>query len=122
MLDDCTRAAREFFARLQQGELFLPLMAPELDIVVYALNAADSSTASERARRLFERAAERDLHLALIDLPTSLVQQYAPELRSTSEMTTCLRSVLMKPEHLDWLDRIMTILEASAGEVAQGTK
>ncbi len=118
MLDDCLKAARQFFERLQQSERFLPLMAPELDIVVYALNAADSSTASKEARRLFERAAEHDLHLALIELPTSLVQEYVPQLRSSSEMTTCLRSVFMKPEHLGWLDRIVDILEASAGEVA----
>ncbi len=118
MLDDCLKAARQFYERLQQSERFLPLMAPELDIVVYALNATDSSTASKDARRLFERAAEHDLHLALIELPTSLVQQYVPQLRSSSEMTTCLRSVLMKPEHLGWLDRIVDILEASAGEIA----
>ncbi|MBT8065892.1 MAG: aminotransferase class V-fold PLP-dependent enzyme [Gammaproteobacteria bacterium] len=119
-LDDCIRAARRLFERLQQSEQFLPLMAPELDIVVYAVNAADSSTASEGARKLFEHAAKHDLHLALIELPTSLVQQYAPQLRSSSEMTTCLRSVLMKPEHLDWLDRIVDILEASASEIAEG--
>jgi glutamate/tyrosine decarboxylase-like PLP-dependent enzyme len=117
-LDDCIRAARQFFGRLQQSEQFLPLMAPELDIVVYALNRPDSSAASEGARRLFACAAERDLHLALIELPTSLVQQYAPQLRSTSEMTTCLRSVLMKSEHLDWLDQIVEILETSAAEIA----
>ena len=122
MLDDCIEAARELFARLQQSEQFLPLMAPELDIVVYGLKASDSSAASVAARRLFERTAERDLHLALIDLPTSLMQQYAPQLRSTSEMTTCLRSVLMKPEHLGWLDRIVTILETSAGEIVQETE
>jgi glutamate/tyrosine decarboxylase-like PLP-dependent enzyme len=117
-LDDCIRAARQFFGRLQQSEQFLPLMAPELDIVVYALNRPDSRAASESARRLFACAAERDLHLALIELPTSLVQQYAPQLRSTSEMTTCLRSVLMKSEHLDWLDQIVEILETSAAEIA----
>jgi glutamate/tyrosine decarboxylase-like PLP-dependent enzyme len=118
MLDDCLKAARQFYERLQQSERFLPLMAPELDIVVYALNATDSSTASKDARRLFQRAAEHGLHLALIELPTSLVQEYVPQLRSSSEMTTCLRSVLMKPEHLGWLDRIVDILEASAGEIA----
>lgn len=122
LLDDCIEAARVFFTRLQQSERFVPLMEPELDIVVYALNATDSSTASDSARRLFDRAAEHDLHLALIDLPTSLVLQSAPRLRQTSEMTTCLRSVLMKPEHLDWLDRILEILETSAGEIAPETQ
>ena len=31
------------------------------------------------------------------------------------ETITCLRSVLMKPEHREWLDRIWSILDASAG-------
>jgi hypothetical protein len=30
---------------------------------------------------------------------------------------TCLRSVLMKPEHLDWVGRIWERLEAATGEV-----
>jgi hypothetical protein len=29
----------------------------------------------------------------------------------------CLRSVLMKPEHLDWIDRIASILDDAADEV-----
>jgi hypothetical protein len=28
---------------------------------------------------------------------------------------TCLRSVLMKPEHADWVERIVSILEDCAG-------
>ena len=28
---------------------------------------------------------------------------------------TALRSVLMKPEHLDWLDRLWTLLDAATG-------
>ena len=59
-----------------------------------------------------------DLHLALIDLPTDLLRRYAPLLQQNSETTRCLRSVLMKPEHLGWLDRIVDILEASAAEIS----
>ncbi|MGI9235899.1 MAG: pyridoxal phosphate-dependent decarboxylase family protein [Woeseiaceae bacterium] len=117
MLDSCIAAARHFFDRLEQSELFLPLIEPELDIVVYAVNAADSSTASENARHVFEHAANHDLHLALIELPTKLVRHYAPQLGETSETTTCLRSVLMKPEQLDWVERIFRILEASVAEI-----
>ncbi len=118
MLDGCLAAARAFFGRLQASEAFLPLLEPELDIVVYAVNASSSSAASERARHVFERAAEHDLHLAMIELPTELVCKRAPGLLADSETTTCLRSVLMKPEHLSWLDTIMEILETSAAETA----
>ena len=117
MLDDCLSAARQFSRRLQESKYLLPLMDPELDIVVYAVKAKDSKASGERARRLFSHAAENDLHLALIELPTELVQHYAPQLEETSETVTCLRSVLMKPEHLDWIDRIVDLLETSAAEI-----
>jgi len=39
------------------------------------------------------------------------------------ETITCLRSVLMKPEHLDWLGRIREILDESVDFVIrQGMK
>lgn len=119
MLDDCLNAARHFWKRLRDSKNFMPLMEPELDIVVYAVEAPDSRTASERARRVFAKAAERDLHLAMIELPVQLVQRYAPGISANSETITCLRSVLMKPEHLDWLDRIVEVLERSAADIVE---
>ena len=116
-LDDSLLAARDFWNRLHRSEYFLPLMQPELDIVVYAVNAPDTTTASKRARAVFERAAELDLHLALIELPVNLARQYVPDVVENSETMTCLRSVLMKPEHREWCQRIVTLLEASAQEI-----
>ena len=110
-LDRCLHAAREFRQRLEQSDHYQPLMTPELDIVVYAATAADTTTASQRAREIFDRAADKELHLALIELPSDLVLEYVPGLEKNSEMVTCLRSVLMKPEQLDWLDQIVGILE-----------
>jgi glutamate/tyrosine decarboxylase-like PLP-dependent enzyme len=109
-------AAQEFWRRLSASKKFQPLMQPELDIVVYALAAADAQAASDSARRVFSLAAQHDLHLAMIELPFGLVQSYLPELQANAETVTCLRSVLMKPEHKEWLDRIMTILEECGTE------
>jgi hypothetical protein len=33
------------------------------------------------------------------------------------ETLVCLRSVLMKPEHFDWVDRIWELLSASVEEI-----
>ena len=110
-LDHCLAAARDFWSRLEASPSFRPLMQPELDIVVYAANSPDTSTASARAAELFELAAGDNLHLALIELPAETVRAYAPEIRSTTDTVTCLRSVLMKPEHRNWIDRIVSILE-----------
>jgi len=82
--------------------------------VVYAVNAASTSLASKAARNVFEQAAELDLHLALIDLPTALTLEWLPDLPVDTDTITCLRSVLMKPEHKDWTERIVALLERSA--------
>jgi glutamate/tyrosine decarboxylase-like PLP-dependent enzyme len=110
-LDLSLLAAREFWQQLNNSEHYQPLMQPELDIVVYAVSATNAEDASSRARRVFLSAAKKDLHLAMIELPVELVQTYVPGLKANAKTVTCLRSVLMKPEHKDWLDRIMAILE-----------
>lgn len=113
-LDQCLTAARDFHARQDASEFFTPLMPPELDIVVYAVNAATTTAASERARKIFKKAADKNLHLALIELPVSLASYCLPGFEIDSETLTCLRSVLMKPEHNDWSERIMRLLEECA--------
>ncbi len=110
-LDQSLLAAQEFHAQLTESDKFQPLVQPELDIVVYAVKAADAAAASEGAKRVFDLAATRNLHLALIELPFGFVRSYLPELEANADTVTCLRSVLMKPEHRDWLDRITAILE-----------
>jgi len=109
-------AAQEFWRRLNVSKHYQALMQPELDIVVYAVTAAASGESSDRARRIFSLAAKKDLHLAMIKLPVEIVRNYLPELEANTETVTCLRSVLMKPEHGDWLGRIMDILEDCAKE------
>ncbi len=114
-LDACLRAARSLWQALHDSSAFTPLVEPQLDIVAYAVNAATTSEASRRAQEVFEKAAKKELHLALIELPTDFVRNYAPQIEADSETTTCLRSVLMKPEHEAWLERLTALLEASAG-------
>jgi glutamate/tyrosine decarboxylase-like PLP-dependent enzyme len=108
------RAALELDRRLRADARFEPLAAgaPELDIVVWKARAESAGQAALRAHEIFDACAERDLHLALVQLPQSwfgsLVDAKAPAV-------TCLRSVLMKPEHEAWLDRIWERLDAAAG-------
>ena len=113
-LDKCLSAAREFHTQLSATRSFTPLMPPELDIVVYAANAKTTAAASERARMIFDKAASKNLHLALIELPVSLTSRWLPDFEIDSESITCLRSVLMKPEHKDWSAKIVQLLEECA--------
>jgi len=75
----------------------------------------DSAELDSRAvRAMFEEAAGRNLHLALASLPTRFFAECAPEMKADQENVTCLRSVLMKPEHREWVERIYEVLEQSA--------
>ncbi|MEJ2257331.1 MAG: aminotransferase class V-fold PLP-dependent enzyme [Woeseiaceae bacterium] len=113
-LDACLRAARAFRARLGESEHFVPLVQPQLDIVTYAVDADTATAASKRAQAVFEAAAQRNLHLALIELPVAFVRNYAPRIAADAAHVTCLRSVLMKPEHEDWVAQITALLEECA--------
>jgi len=116
-LDQSLLAAREFWQKLHDSEFYRPLMQPELDIVVYAVSAPDAETASKNARQVFAAAANRELHLAMIELPVEVVKHYVPELLVNAKTVTCLRSVLMKPEHREWIDNITATLEDCAKQL-----
>jgi hypothetical protein len=113
-LDSCLRAARTFHDWLAASADFEPLMEPELDILVYQVRADDARSASLLARRVFQLAAEAELHLAMIEVPIALIQARSPAIDADAATVTCLRSVLMKPEHHQWLEPITSILEAAA--------
>lgn len=115
-LDASLDAADQFYRRLEESPCYQPLMQPQLDIVVYFPAAADAVTASRLTRQVFNVAAGKGLHLAMIELPIELVKAHVPSLAANADTVTCLRSVLMKPEHRDWLDSIVDILEAALAE------
>ena len=117
-------AALELDRRLREDKnhRFVPLAAgpPELDIVVWRLNADTPERASELAQEIFVACAAEDLHLALVQLPESWFRTSAGTDGDASGYVTCLRSVLMKPEHEDWLDRIWVTLTAACAHVKEG--
>jgi len=111
-------AALQLDRRIRNDARFQPLAAgaPELDIVVWKLKAETPQRASELAQKVFAACAKRDLHLALVQLPLSWFEPQGGR-PNGDEMVTCLRSVLMKPEHLAWLDGIWERLSAATDEV-----
>ena len=111
------KAALALYEKLRADARFVTAFAPELDIVVFAPKAASASEASVLSRKLFEAAAKRDLHLAVAELPVQFWAENAGGMKRDRETLTCLRSVLMKPEHFDWMDRIWDLLSVSADEI-----
>jgi glutamate/tyrosine decarboxylase-like PLP-dependent enzyme len=120
------RAALELDRRLRADPRFEVLAEgrPELDIVVWKMRADDPDLASELAQSTFLACSTRDLHLALVQLPLSWFNPSAlPETspgrsEGKGDLVRCLRSVLMKPEHEQWLDEIWKRLAAASNETA----
>jgi tyrosine decarboxylase/aspartate 1-decarboxylase len=109
-------AALELARHLTESRRWVLPFAPELDIVVWAPRAPSASAASALSRQIFEAAARRDLHLALIRLPV----HYFPHgtcdgatFEPDQNFILCLRSVLMKPEHAAWIAGIVERLNSA---------
>jgi glutamate/tyrosine decarboxylase-like PLP-dependent enzyme len=118
------KAALELDWRVRGDARFEPLAAglPELDIVVWRLGADGPKRytpveCAELTQKIFVGCAARGLHLALVQLPQFWFDGPGSEQR---ELVTCLRSVLMKPEHAAWLERIWERLSAVCAEVVGG--
>lgn len=109
-------AALGLRARIAADSRFLlPIAEPELDIVFWSVAGTTVADSSAKARAIFDEARRRDLYLALAELPARFFAagswQVAP---AEGAALTCLRSVLMKPEHSEWLPQIWARLEAAA--------
>jgi glutamate/tyrosine decarboxylase-like PLP-dependent enzyme len=118
-LEACREAAVSLAEHLAADARWLLPFPPELDIVVWAPRAASARVASELSQHIFTAAAKRGLHLALIRLPVGYFPALAADSTDHQETVLCLRSVLMKPEHREWLSQILPILEAAFRDAAE---
>jgi glutamate/tyrosine decarboxylase-like PLP-dependent enzyme len=118
MKSNSRRAALSLYDRLSADKRFIAAFPPELDIVIWIPSAATASEASEISRLIFDEAADRHLYLALAELPTDFFDLSLAGMKRDRETVVCLRSVLMKPAHLEWLERIWQILGAATDAVS----
>ena len=116
-LQNCRAAAVELHERLTADKRFLAGFPPDLDIVVFAPMAASAGGTSALSRQIFDAAAARQLHLAVAELPVRFFRSSQGQMSADEANLTCLRSVLMKPAHRQWLDRIWNLLSEATTEV-----
>ncbi len=109
-------AAQDLRGKILQDKQFVAAFAPQLDIVVFAPRATSVSESSAWTRRIFTAAARRGLHLAVAELPVKFFADNLGAMAKDRETITCLRSVLMKPEHREWLPKIWELLQDSVDE------
>jgi tyrosine decarboxylase / aspartate 1-decarboxylase len=105
-LESSREAALALHRKLDADNQWISPFPPELDILVWAVRADNVPESTRLAHEVFVTAARQNLHLALAQLPTRFFPAgtWADQHHHTN--ITCLRSVLMKPEHLDWLQPI----------------
>ena len=116
-LDSSREAAMLLQEKINADQRFLSPFAPELDILVWAVRGDSVAASSRRAQAIFAAAARKDLHLALAQVPCRFFPAGSWPDQSQQPSVTCLRSVLMKPEHLEWLGAIWSRLSQVASEV-----
>ncbi len=110
-LNASREAALSFYNELKNDKRFLTGPEPELDIVTWVPVASTISEISLLSKTIFNECAKRNLHLALAELPIEFFNMKDKNIGLDKKSVTCLRSVLMKPEHNEWIDPIWKILD-----------
>ncbi len=105
-MERCHEAGLLLYNKIISDDRFIPLFVPETDIVIWAPRAGSLKEISAKSKVLFHDCAQNDLHLALFNYPAHLLPDHWAAIRRDSEYVTCLRSCLMKWEHVDWVEEI----------------
>ena len=111
------RAARALHQSLDGSDRLAPILAPETDIVVYAPRARSVSEIDAQSARIFQSGMDDPgdpVFVSLYRLDAERLASRFPGLEIDAPAARVLRSVLMKPEHEPWTDR----LAARLGELA----
>jgi tyrosine decarboxylase/aspartate 1-decarboxylase len=116
-LTKCRQAALKLYEKIAADSRFKTIMKPELDILVWAPAAGTAGEISRLSRDIFDLTAKNNLHLATFSYPARLLKGTWKDVEFDEEQVTCLRSCLMKPEHLEWLDRIWEILDKTVKDL-----
>ena len=106
----CLRAAQRWAALLADSDVLRLVTPPETDIICFfpEPETATLSSVDRASRRAFDRLMAEDapVFLSLYRLPAQKLRARFPALKADRDEAAVLRSVLMKPEHEDWAERL----------------
>jgi glutamate/tyrosine decarboxylase-like PLP-dependent enzyme len=116
-------AALEFADQIQRMNGWELLSEPALDIVGYFKKPALStlSEVNRANRQIFQEGMnhkENGFHLSLFTLPAHHFIRQFPDIEPDADHAVILRSVLMKDEHLDFIEELAGRLERAASRIA----
>jgi glutamate/tyrosine decarboxylase-like PLP-dependent enzyme len=110
-------AALALYEKVAADERFRTIFRPTLDILVWAPVGTSASQISRRTGAIFEAAAAQNLHLAIYKCPVSLLDKHWEGVDFDQDSVSCLRSCLMKPEQVHWVDQIWDLLDGIVEKV-----
>jgi glutamate/tyrosine decarboxylase-like PLP-dependent enzyme len=112
------RAARRWSELLEDSAVLAPCHRPELDIVTLAPRSAPSLSALDDAcRQILGQGMTADsdpVFLSLLQLDGARIQSALPGIEADAPSARVLRSVLMKPAHELWVERLHARVEELA--------
>ncbi len=110
-LEKCHQAALKLYDLIDNDESFITTTAPELDLVVWAPKGDSFTEISKKSNLIFDEAAKNGLHLALFKYPALLLPEQWQSITQDSAYVSCLRSCLMKHDHIDYVEKIWGIVK-----------
>ncbi len=111
------QAALDFTRLMADNPQYKIHIPPQMDIVTYFPVAETTSEISRRTCAIFRSAmanADFPLYLANIEVDAQDFAALHPKIKVNSEKVIILRSCFLKPEHADWTDQIVQILDFQA--------
>lgn len=107
-------AAREFAARLRESERLTLFAPPHTDIVTYFPSGASLTVVDAASQSVFEQGMEQNdpVFLSVYRMDADRLRAAHPHLTPDVSHARILRSVLMKPEHQPWVERLHARIEA----------
>lgn len=110
----CVKAARIFSEGIRESKEFEVLSEPETDIVCYFPKFDSISEISKASKAIFNDGMESKdnrLYLSLFKVNSNQFGISFPEIIIDEPVITILRSVFMKPSHVDFIDEMIKRLQ-----------
>jgi glutamate/tyrosine decarboxylase-like PLP-dependent enzyme len=112
-------AALRWAALIRESERLRLVVEPELDIINFyplpratgRVRASEISQLTDHVFRTLMNDPDDPVYLAKLIVERDQVAPRDPAIEWDTPAVTVLRSVLMKPEHLDWVPRLHTAVE-----------
>lgn len=107
-------AANLFANSLKKSQHYSLFIEPETNIVTYFPKAESIKEISNRSEVIMKKLMdENKLWIATLKVDSRKFAKHFPEIIIDSDYALILRSCIMKPEQLEWIDKIVLILETN---------